>query len=254
MALPLVPIIFLAAGAFLLGKRKKGEPCPDLYPTGGVLNGVRYKEFVTGGADPNEALPMIIVFHGRSVSLDHFMPTLTLIKDPARIIMPEGPECNGKYCIWFEEKAKTENQEALANQIKTAVDNIAPFISTMARCRPTIGRPIVAGHSQGAMMALGIATLKPQLISAAIPAAGWLPKSLWSARTAPIYAVHARGDMTMPFDWMADWAAKMAQLGANQIFFREVTGSHKLSGVFLSTWIGTIRYTLRRGVEQWSEM
>ncbi len=238
-----VPLLLLAGvGVLLLGKKR--VKCPE-GTSGGVLSDIRYKEIVTGGADANDELPMVIVFHGRISSPEIMMPIMSTFKEPARIILPEGFFEQGGNHSWWKKRAKDPDQEHLAVTMAAGVYLVEDFIKEIARCRPTIGKPFVAGHSQGGSMVYAIATLTPNIIAGAFPASGWLPESLWSPKTAPILAVHGRGDTAVPFAPTADYVEKMHQLGAKQIFLREVNAGHVLSGELLFRHFDTIKRGLR---------
>ncbi len=251
MPIQIVPILLLAGVSALL-LRRKGLKCPSS-DTGGTLDDVVYKEIVTGGANPNEALPMIIAFHGKASKPDDLLPKMTLIRQKARIILPRGIIKEGKHHYWWKRGARDPDQDALADSMVATISIIEDFVRDIPQCRPTIGKPIVAGHSQGGMMSLALATLHPELVSAAIPASGWLPEKLHSTNTAPIYAIHGQGDEIVPFAWTADYVAKMRQNGAEQILLRAIPGGHPLSGNLLTKWLDIIRFTLSRGIKEWEK-
>ena len=251
MPIPIAPILILAGVSAFLLQRKKSK-CPAGH-MGGELDDVVYKEIVTGGADPNETLPMIIAFHGKGAKPDDLLPKMTLFRQKVRVILPQGIIKEGDHYYWWKRGAKDPDQDALAFSMEATVRILEDFIREIPQCRPTIGKPIVAGHSQGGMLSFALATIHPELVSAAVPASGWLPEKLWSTNTAPIYAIHGQGDEIVPFAWTADYIAKMRQQGAEQIFLRAVPGGHPLGSNLLTKWLDIMRYTLRKGTKEWEK-
>lgn len=240
--------LLLAAGAavVLLGRRGGAgaglKPCPALQPSGGELEGINYTEVVTGGADPNSELPMVIMLHGLGSKGANFAQYAGKVHEPARFILPDGILKWGSGRAWTNLRSRTEDQAGLAAELEYAASALAPFIREIAHCRPTIGRPIVSGHSQGGHMAYAISTLYPGIVSTAIPVSGWLPVELWSPRMAPTYAMHGVSDRTVNFARTEDYANRMKAEGA-PIYFTPVPGeAHGFSGSLRQLWIDTVEF------------
>jgi phospholipase/carboxylesterase len=191
------------------------------------LGGIAYLEVVTGGAEPDAALPMIVALHGNGA-----FPRLmeyALISDLGTDEYPAVPFDRAARCIflrgtepiedaapgharWFsitarEALAKPAQLEALSLQISERSDQVAAMITELARVRPTIGKPIITGHSQGGILTYGLAIRHPELFAAAFPVSGWLPEPMWptqhadaSARGLSIVALHGALDKVVPFD------------------------------------------------------
>jgi phospholipase/carboxylesterase len=71
------------------------------------------------------------------------------------------------------------------------------------KLRPTLGKPIVTGFSQGGILSFALATRYPTLFAAAFPLAGWLPPVLYPPAATKqkypyIYAQHGARDTTVP--------------------------------------------------------
>jgi len=90
-------------------------------------------------------------------------------------------------------RAKQQDQAKLADIMLQVHGEVAEFICQITQCRPTEGKPVVVGSSQGGMMSYLLATRSAGDIRGAVLAAGWLPQSLWSAEVAPIYSVVLSG-------------------------------------------------------------
>ncbi len=110
----------------------------------------------------------------------------------AEVALPRGLVREGEGYAWFDWPPDT-TEDALADAIVAADQRLWPAIEELAHGRPII----VAGFSQGAVMAYAIAVLHPDRIVAALPIAGRLPAKLWpkpGARVAPVYAFHGTAD------------------------------------------------------------
>jgi len=208
-AMPL--ILGAAAAALLLGRKGGGgggcnANCGDVSSSGGVVAGIRYREFRSEGLGANEEAPMLIRYHGlgsSSGSLDSAGKSWAkLVKGPVRVIVPESPRLTSpnKYFTWWALPARTSKQDELAAQMSEAALEMNQFLCQIVQCRPTKGLPVVTGGSQGGSMSYLVATTSPGLIRGAVAAAGWLPQQLWSKNIAPILATHGKQDTTVPFN------------------------------------------------------
>ena len=196
----------------LLG-RKNGcsADCGDVGADGGVVAGIRYREFRSEGVGPNDRVPMLIRYHGlgsTSSSLNSAGKAWAkLVHGPVRVIVPESPRVTSpnSYFTWWKLRARTSKQDELAAQMSVAAAEMDQFLCQIVECRPTEGLPVVTGGSQGGSMSYLVATTSPSRIRGAVSASGWLPKSLWSKSIAPILATHGKQDTTVPFDSTWDY-------------------------------------------------
>lgn len=174
--------------------------CSQIGPGGGHLAGFRYVERVTPGADPEQPLPMIVMFHSRgSRPENHAGMFYKALGFPVRVLLPEGPHAIGSNRSWTTQPSRTKEQGAWADELEELGADLAQFIHDAVECRPTIGRPVVAGSSEGGHVAYLMATLYPGMIAGASPVAGYLPESLWDANMAPTIAFHGERDTAVPY-------------------------------------------------------
>jgi phospholipase/carboxylesterase len=199
----------LALGLCLLGGwllwRRVRPPLPGTAPAAApVFNeagGVRFIERLTGGADVSDPLPLIVVIHGRGSRPEDIGQILASFGGRARVILPYGPEAIGFGFSWWPDVA---DDAAYARNMQIAADRLAVMTSEIARRRPTVGKPIVTGFSQGGMLSFALAALHPEEVGASFPAAGRLPRQLWPAAWAPdrakprIHAFHGGDDRRVP--------------------------------------------------------
>lgn len=184
-----------------------------------AIAGVHYLEIVTGNADPEATLPMIVAIHGLGDTPRNFQALFADFSPPARIILPRALDPYEPGWSWFPLRARDPDVEALAGGIKAAADTLAPAITALADSRPTRGKPIVTGFSQGGMLTFTLAVHHGELFSAAVPLSGWLPEPLWPkadgspAAAPPIVAFHGDADVAVRFEPTAAAVAELERLG-----------------------------------------
>jgi phospholipase/carboxylesterase len=168
---------------------------------------IHYLELVTAGADPEAPLPMIVAIHGLGDSPQGFRNLLAEFDRPARVILPRALDAYEEGWSWFPIRARDNDVEALARGIGRAAAVLAPAIAELSRERPTIGKPIVTGFSQGGMLSFELAVHHGELFSAALPIGGWLPDPLWPSaddakpgEVPPIVAYHGDADVAVRYE------------------------------------------------------
>jgi phospholipase/carboxylesterase len=182
----LVPVS--ASPAFALPAARKPQPLP-------------YVEIVTGGAAPDAELPLILALHGRGDTADGFAHLWTTLPAPARVAILRAPHPWGPGQAWFlGARAHVENRPAIAVELLALADRVAATADAIRAARPTRGRPVVMGFSQGGMLAWAVAVEHPGTFAAAFPVAGFLfPEMLDRVRVDPralprIVAFHGDAD------------------------------------------------------------
>jgi len=165
-----------------------------------------YEEVVTGDADSQAALPMLIAVHGLGGSPTSFKQLFTVWLDvPARVILPRGPISYGGGWSWFETVIRDGVVVRISvEDIRTSTRRLAALIDHLVKTRPMIGKPVITGFSQGGALAFAVAVAHPESVSGAIPMGGWLPVGLRQAgpagpRAPPIRALHGAADTLVPF-------------------------------------------------------
>jgi phospholipase/carboxylesterase len=171
----------------------------------GSVQGFRYLELVHGGARAEQRLPMVVLIHGlgdrpRQAWFDALKLDVT-----ARVVMPEAPTPAGDGFSWFPFRVGQNEPKALARGISAACERLARAVETLRAERPTLGKPIVGGFSQGGMLSFALALRHPELIAFALPISGALPEPLWPEAHAPagapaIVALHGTADTIVPFE------------------------------------------------------
>ena len=192
------------------------RPRADIYE---ISDDIRYVELITGGAMPEAELPMVIALHGRGDRPERFAQLLRGFDRPARVVLPVGiiPATGG--FAWFKIRARDRDVEGFVDGVTAAADRLAEFIDVITVERPTAGKPVLTGFSQGGIVSFAIATRHPEKIAAAYPIGGWLPPALWpeagppDVAAPPIIALHGDADRVLPVAPTRRAVSKLQALG-----------------------------------------
>ena len=188
---------------------------PDPYPDAAA--GIHYLEIMTGGAGPEDEVPMIVAIHGLGDEPKNFQHVLDAFPGRARVILPRAIDDHEPGWSWFPIRARSADVEGLSRGIEEAADAIAPAVAELANSRPTVGKPIVTGFSQGGMLTFALAVRHPQQFSGAVAVGGWLPPPMWP-ESAPadfpeLVALHGDADKAVKIQPTRDAVAHLSKLG-----------------------------------------
>jgi phospholipase/carboxylesterase len=193
-ALACVFAALLLPTAAACARGRRAEPLP-------------YIELVTGGAAADAELPLIIALHGRGDTAEDFAPLFRDFAVPARVAVLRPPHPWGGGQAWFAgARAHVENRPVIAAELLALADRVVATAEAIRAVRPTRGRPIVMGFSQGAMLAWAVAVANPRAISASFPVSGFLfPEMLEKTGVAaagmpPVVAFHGDADPLVPIE------------------------------------------------------
>jgi phospholipase/carboxylesterase len=230
-------IVAALAGATLASvywrKRRRRKPnCKTVAEDGGVLDGITYLEHVTGGADPEAKLPMVIAFHPLTATANG-APKFPGIKG-IRVIRPQGLYVRGSGYSWFNTQASGDQAELTRNMRDTA-KKILPFIQDIVLCRPTLGKPVVTGSSQGGHMAYLMATLGADDVKGAVAVSGWLAEDLWDKDMAPTIGIHGKQDTNVKYARTKEFAEEMG------FPFYSFDAGHEVTSAMSNKWISEVK-------------
>jgi phospholipase/carboxylesterase len=261
----------LRAGRLLRERQDQGERVnpretlfegdySNVYASQGRIGNFDYIESIVGDVESiDDELPLVVLLHGRGGRPS--IPYAGMAGDPpVRVFSPRAPDRLGKSGFtWFATWTTSGQTELLARSIVGRADELAPAIQAYSKLRPTRGKPIVAGFSQGGILTYALVTRYPHLFAAAFPVAGWIPEAnlpqppkKGSAHPL-IHAMHGTSDETVPF---ADGRATVEALGRLGITV-ELTAvpgvAHEVTpemGQSVRGWIGNVLFpgqpTIRR--------
>jgi predicted esterase len=221
--------------------------CDGIGVQGGTTDGLTYTEILTGGATANETLPMVIALHGLGQTKEYLVNKLNGLNLRARVIIPDAfydrtGDLPGRK--WWKGYHPQGLQAHMTEVIPEASEKLAPFVARLPRCRPTIGLPVLAGHSQGGYIVLDFAAAYPQLVSGIVSSASWRPVALWDdVPVAPVIAVHGKNDTGVDYDRSLEYYEEMIARGA-PLEHRATNGSHSLGTSNLNAWKQAIIDTL----------
>lgn len=201
---------------------------------------LEYVEFVTGTLPATAPLPLVVAIHGLGDDPQRFKTIFQFFNIPARIIVPRAPIPHGPGFSWFPVGAfsgETVPEETKAGILKSAA-RIVALAESLSREKPTKGKPIVTGFSQGGILSYAIALNHPEAIAAALPIAGALPDSMWKPgkTTMPtIHAFHGGTDRRVPYEKDKALVAHLKAGGAAASIQTFRVG-HRINGPMRAAW------------------
>jgi phospholipase/carboxylesterase len=141
------------------------------------------------------------------------------------MVFPWAPDRLGDGYSWFPVSiTEGHDPKVLGYHIERRADELAHVIKRLLFTRPTEGRALVAGFSQGGMLTFGLALHHPDLFDGAYPIAGWFPLHRVDAIVDPerrypeIRALHGDRDPVVPKRQTEAVVARLASLGLDATF------------------------------------
>lgn len=176
-------------------------------------------EILTPGAAAGERLPMVIGIHGLGDRPENYGALYDGLPFQARVILPRGPRPSGNGFTWFDIRLPFRaDQPKLALGVARAADQVAALIDDLLKEKPTTGKPLVTGFSQGGIIAFAMAVRHPDKLSLAVPLGGALPDALIPSEkagstTPPIRAFNGEDDELIPIAAARKTARSLKSLG-----------------------------------------
>jgi phospholipase/carboxylesterase len=161
-----------------------------------------YIEVLTTDAKPDEILPMVIVVHGLGDTPENFKELYETLPNRCRVIIPRAFISWRMGYSWFDiDLPYAERGKSFSDDVAFAAKRVAALIEHLLKTKPTSGKPIVSGFSQGGMISFTLAVNHPEVVSLAIPIGGALPAGIEprdSSAIPPIRALHGTEDAIVP--------------------------------------------------------
>jgi phospholipase/carboxylesterase len=211
----------LASGAPVVERAADAVPAAVRPGAPRVLPGV---EITTGGAEATDRLPLVVALHGLGDSPDSFAQVFAGFPARARVVVPHSAVHRGDGYSWFELHGVGLAEDAPG--ISAMADALVTYAAEVSRARPTLGKPIFTGFSQGGALSYTIAARHPDAIRAALPVSGWLPRSLvpeHESVTVPVFAFHGTADTRVAPSFAHDARDDLNKLGFS-VTLREFEG------------------------------
>lgn len=194
------------------------EVAPGVRVREGTAQGVVYFEIILGDAGFDDPLPLVVLLHGRGDRPRIPGGPFAGVDTPMRLVMPRGPLRLGAGYAWVPVSVTHRQPDLLASALRERTEHLAALIQTLSATLPTLGRPIVAGFSQGALLAFSLALHRPDVVGRAFPIAGWVPPALMPASAVapelrvPIRSAHGTDDPIIPIAPTRDVVAMLRAL------------------------------------------
>lgn len=150
------------------------------------------------GAQAAARLPLVIALHGLGDSPEGILELFSGFPGPVRVVAPRAPDAHAVGTSWYP----IDDRKRAAGVASERAALLARWIDHVRAARPTRGRPIVTGFSQGGVLSFCLAAYHPERLGAAIPIAGLLPDPTRAVRKAPtlrVTALHGEADPRIPF-------------------------------------------------------
>lgn len=184
-----------------------------------------FVEVLTGGAPKEAAEPLIVALHGLGDRPESFISLFRGFPVPARVVAPHSRDAFSDGFMWFPPGDPSTDRSA--PEIGRAADAVAVFIEHVAKARPTLGKPLVMGFSQGGALSYALAARHPEAIAASFPVGGWLPAPLWPSKlphgARPVFAFQGTIDERVPLVRGRQAALGLRDLGFD-VHFEEIPG------------------------------
>lgn len=169
-----------------------------------VFEGIHYLEAVIGDAAFEDPLPTVFVFHGRGGQAQLPGGPFLGLSRPVRVIIPQAPDRLGKGWEWVPVSVGSGLVDRLSSSLFEVSGRVARMMRAVIAERPTVGRPIVSGFSQGGLLTYALALHHDDVVGYALPLSTWLPPPLEplykreDLRFPPMRSMHGVEDRIIP--------------------------------------------------------
>jgi phospholipase/carboxylesterase len=138
---------------------------------------------------------------------------------PIRVFIPRAPDRLAPGYTWLPTYVRSGQLDLFTSSLAAMASRLAEAIRTFVEIRPTLGKPIVVGFSQGGHLAWALAVLHPDVVGTAFPFAGWLPVGLVPDHLLDgvvyptIHAMHGTEDYPVPIEPTRETARALVDRG-----------------------------------------
>lgn len=185
------------------------------------------------GAEPNARVPLVIALHGLGDSPEGILELFHGFAGPARVVAPRAPDAHVVGTSWYP----IDDRKRAAGVALERAALLARWIEHVRAARPTKGRPIVTGFSQGGVLSFSLAAYHPERLAAAIPLAGLLPDPTKAVRKAPnlrVTALHGEADARIPYALGVAAVEQLARAGTPATMIPYPGVGHTLSDAMVA--------------------
>ncbi|HVU00865.1 MAG TPA: dienelactone hydrolase family protein [Polyangiaceae bacterium] len=215
-------------------------PAPAPAPAGGET--FDFVELVTGGASRGDRLPLVIALHGLGDRPAAFARAFDGFPARARFVLPHDDATYLDGFAWFP-PGDRESPDA-ARRLSDMSGRLVRFAEALAKERPTAGRPIFTGFSQGGALSLVTGVLHGREIGAAFPVGSFMAASLVPSAAppgnAPIEGFHGLADTLVPFGTTSERYAALRAAGFRATIHSYPGVPHQISGEERADWFSAL--------------
>lgn len=194
---------------------------------------------------------MLILLHGKLGRPEYIHGTFEGVSTPARVIVPRGVPM-GPGFVWWDLHQQDHFDLAFARAANEAARRMGAFIHRVVQEKPTLGKPVIAGFSQGGYITYTLVVREPALVNTAFPMSAALPPSLvpeaWppGAPKPTIHAFHGVQDNIVPVQLDRASVASLRALGVPITLNEYPNLAHAFGPLEMSEVLPQVDAALRR--------
>jgi phospholipase/carboxylesterase len=179
---------------------------------------IDYVMSLTGDAREGATLPMLVLIHGYGGTPEKMLQSFGNLSGSARVISLRGGRSPHRGFIWFPIRVRDPDLERLSAGLSAAGVRVAAQLEVLTSRYSTRGKPVVAGFSQGAMIAFELGLRHPDSLGASLILAGYYPPQSFpnegpTPSTPPMLVIHGTADDVLPVEGMRAAIAHVNSLG-----------------------------------------
>lgn len=215
-------------------------------------SGLYYRLITNGHSDSENPLPWVIALHGVNGNVEGFIRAFPSLDIPYRVYVLQGRNRfqRGGY-DWAGSPPSDSNY---GSGIMESAQLVSRFSEDLAKDERNLGKPLVTGYSQGAILSLSLAIYYPETLSAAVLLSGWLPESLMPeklpAEVVPIRAIHGLLDNRLPYEDTLNIIESLDNLGMDIHLMPLQNTGHEISEEAELEWGNALRLLLLNSAER----
>ena len=185
--------------------------------------------------------PLLVLLHGRGADENDLPPIVDYVARGWNAVSIRAPiEFQGGYAWYHFLQGGGPDEKTLAASVR----QLEATLQDIGEAYPT--SPVIyLGFSQGALMALTMATLRMDRLAGAAALSGYLPKDdllpapITRLKGLPIFQSHAPNDLLLPWAWAESTRDRLVKAGVDMTWVEHSSG-HTIpldSMERLATWL-----------------
>lgn len=218
-----------------------------------AASGLNYRVIVAGNASPDSPLPWVIALHGVNGDTESLIQEFADLglDFPCRIYVLQGR--NRFQRGGYDWAGAAPSEPGYGAGIMASAQLVTRFADDLAKDGKNLGKPLVTGFSQGAILTLALASHYPEHIGAAVSVSGWLPDSIIPTEKpvtiVPIKAIHGVLDNRLPYDETVKVIETLRGLGMGISLTTLRNTGHELTSEAKQQWQRDLQILLEENTE-----